>query len=110
MRRLGSASTVRLRVCAASKRNPCCRAISSIRKCTIGSLCPVKPMKRIFPAFCAATTASIAPPSEIFSSAKLVGEPSISSCSLRSFAGMRSWRRWSLAETLGRRGPAETIS
>src|ERR1700730_4060982 len=38
-------------ICAVSKLKPCLSAISSKRKCTLGSLCPVKPIKRIFPAF-----------------------------------------------------------
>ena len=50
-------------ICTVSKRKSCFAATSSIRRWTSGSLWPVKPMKRILPAFLAASTASIAPPS-----------------------------------------------
>ena len=49
-------------ICTVSKWKPWARAVSSMWRWIAGLLWPVKPMKRIFPAARASTSASIAPP------------------------------------------------
>jgi len=48
-------------ICTVSKANWFAAAVFSILRWIAGLLWPVKPMKRIFPAFFAATSASMAP-------------------------------------------------
>jgi len=49
-------------ICTVSKRKLCCLASSSMSRWMRGSLCPVKPMNRSLPAFCASRHASMAHP------------------------------------------------